>query len=103
MLPVVANIIPFGQTSMRGDNTATGHEADLSGIDSGIDRLPSPLAGHRVTVALHGDQTGAGYFYRVRSIAVKWRGHRHHLSLLLLQHLGDAEPLELGMAQLTPQ
>lgn len=67
------------------------------------DRLPRQLARHRVAVARHGDQAGAAHARDVLHVTIEVHGLGHQVAALQLQHLGHAEGLVLGVAQLGPQ
>ena len=88
---------------MIGDDHVVGHDHDPRRVQPGAEHLPSQLARHRVAVACHRRQTGAADPGHLFDVAVERHRHRHHLQSLLLEHLGDAELLVLGMLDLGPQ
>ena len=87
---------------MFGHHLVIGDDVDACGVQPNADPLSGPFPRHRIAVALHADQAGARHLGLAFDIAVKHRGHGHHLGLFLDEHFGNAEMLVLGVVDFTP-
>ena len=103
MLPVVACLAGVAQPVVARGDLVVGHDDHAGRVQPRADHLPVQLARHRVAVARHRHQASARHPRRLLDIAVERGGHGHQVRALVLEHLGHAELLVLGVADLLPQ
>lgn len=103
MLPVVAGAAGVAQAFVASHDSVIGDNDNAARIQPRADHLAGQLAGHRVAVARHRHQAGAGHPCGLLHVAVEGLGHGHQVGPLVLEHLCHAELAVLGMTDLAPQ
>ncbi len=103
VLPVVPGLPRVAEPVVAGHDGVVDHDGDAARVQPCADYLPHPFARHRIAVARHRHQTGAGDPRGFLDVAIERHRHGHEARALVFEHLGHAELGVLGVAHLVPQ
>ena len=103
VLPVIPCLASVAEPIVARHDLVVGHHHDAGRVQPRADHLSEQLARHRVAVAGHRHQASARHPRRLLDIAVERHRHRHQVRPFVLEHLGHAELIVLGVADLLPQ
>lgn len=103
MLPVVTHLVALEQPDMAGDACLIRINIDTRRVEPDADFKVGQVARHRVAVALHGDEAGAGDAGQHFDVAVEDTRHRHQVRLLQFQRIKQGQPRAVRVRQLRPQ